>query len=538
MTSSLIYTVLPVGQGTGTLVEVIDDTSKIPLAVIIIDLGVTNSDGWIGANTGETSAGIVAEELKKMANPTIDGVFLSHPDADHINMIPYLLEQFAKPDDTAPDKPVLIVKKVWFGGEKGKYKFKNDRILTLLKAYRPVPAPNPPPAPPPDRPTNIVAVAPNAGDPRTPLYNDKGLKICLISGNAPAAKWQGGKQPAKKQKLEGGYAKNTSSLVLVASYGSATQRHIVATADATGLTMSACLVKLKALNPPWLASVLSISLPHHGSALTTYDLLGKKESGKTVEETAQDVVTEFVNIFKPESVTVSAGENGGFKLPSPRVIADFAAHAKEASAHADPLIWGDGTAAPGHFYAAYYTEQVAVVRDATAPPVADTHWPPTVGSWWPARTTKAIYTVDYFTNASDANIETRDIPLVQRAPRDPNNPNAVPPVEARFTSSNGPFTKVAWIHSWAYTISEDGVTVTFGHRADDSTNFAGNPETDDDELDQFTRRLRPLPAELFPPVPPLALPPSALAPVVVRGAARPRTAMLHRPGRRQVRLLP
>jgi hypothetical protein len=91
--------------------------------------------------------------------------------------------------------------------------------------------------------------------------------------------------------------------------------------------------------------------------------------------------------------------------------------------------------------------------------------------------------------------------------------------EAKFTANNGPFAKVAWIHSWAYTVSEDGTTVSFGHRPDDSTRFPGNPETDDDEFVQFTKR--------------------AIARVVVRGAVQPRAAAaVYRPGRRQVRLLP
>lgn len=516
MTSSLIYTVLPVGQGTGTLVEVIDTASEIPKAVIIIDLGVTNSKGWIGAQTGEVSAYIAAAELLKMDKPTIDALFLSHPDDDHINMIPDLLGHFDKPG-TDPAVNPLVIKKVYFAGLKSEFSVRGKNILTQLAKYAP------------DEKSNLEEAAQNAGDLQTTVYNASGLEIRLIAGNTVSVR-AGGKPVTKAARKDDGYVKNTDSLVLLLSYGSTTKRHFVATADATGLTMAACLRTLKKPPMPWSAPVLSMSLPHHGSLTTAYDLLGKQETGKSVDQTAQDVVNEFVNIFKPESLTVSAGESDAYKHPSPRVIEDFAKHVKEATNGPvqDPLIWPDTPTTPGHFYAAYYALGKFTVATAADAPKADypARWPSAWG-WWPARTTKAIYTVDYFTAASDKDIEKALIPLVQQDAANPANP-----VEAKFTSKNGPFAKVAWIHSWAYTVSEDGVKVTFGHRSDDSTNFVGNPETLDAEFARFTERPGPLPPELAAPAPA-----PVLARVVVHGPARPQAGM-YRPGRRQVRPLP
>lgn len=518
MTSSLIYTVLPVGQGTGTLVEVIDDTTKDPKAVIIIDLGATGSTGWSGAQTGEISAFIVAERLLLMDTSTIDVLFLSHPDEDHINMIPELLSHFDKPGTEEPDKP-LIIKKVYYAGLRELFTVDGKNILTQLAKYGTD-----------DEPTIIEEAALNAGnidfnDVNATVYNDNGLKIYLMAGNTVAVKSKGNPL-TKKARKDDGYVKNTDSLVLLLSYGSATKRYFVATADATGLTMAACLTRLNKPLAPRLAPILSMSLPHHGSAVTTYDLLGREDPGKDEEKTAQAVITEFVNALKPQSVTVSSGENTIYKLPSPRVIADFAKHVKEATNGPvqDPLIWSDTLVTPGHFYTAYYPVAKYPVNVAADAPKAkySTYWP-SAWTWWPARTTQAVYTVDYFTatpfRVTEKTAETDDdrrdrlIPLVQE-----DAANLVNPIEAKFTSKNGPFDKVAWIHSWAYTVSEDGTAITFGHRPDDSVNFVDNPDSP------------PLPPESTPPV---------LAPAVVRSAAQPRgAARVYRPGRRRVRLLP
>ena len=507
MTQSLIYTVLPVGQGTGTLVEVIDDASKKPKAVIVIDLGVTGSKGWIGAKTGEMSAYIVATELYQMDTPTIDALFLSHPDEDHINMIPELLSHFDKPG-TIPAKNPLIIKKVCYAGLRSEFSVDGSNIITQLEKYLP------------NKATDLLEVASNAGDLTKAEYDDNGLKIHIIAGNTVSER--GGKPVVKKARKSDGYVKNTDSLVLLLSYGSTTKRHLVATADATGLTMAACLKRLK--TPLWTTPVLGISLPHHGSLLTTYNLLGKKDEGLDEEKTAQAVVTEFVNILKPQSVTVSAGESDAYKHPAPQVIEDFAKHAKEATGGdvEDPLIWRDPPAKPGHFYTAYYAlGKYPADKAADAPDIPGHPYParwPSAWGWWPARTTKAIYTVDYFTAASDKKIYEAPIPLVQQ-----DSANLAKPIEAKFTAKDGPFAKMAWIHSWAYTVSEDGATVTFGHRTDDSTNFLDNPDSPAVEL-----------ARAAP-----ATPGPVLAPAVVLGAARSRTAaQMYRPGRRQVRLLP
>jgi beta-lactamase superfamily II metal-dependent hydrolase len=517
VTQSLNYIVLPAGQGTATLIEVIDDETDIPLTMIIIDLGSSN---WEENLTGKFSADIIALRLNLMAKPTIDAIFLSHSDDDHVNMLGVLLEQFDKPTDSVPStKKQLTINKVWYGGYDKGY----GGILTYLEEYKP-----------PKEATNLRILQKHASNLETPLYpNNNGIEIRLIIGNMVTEETQLYKSSHQRPYKDKHYLINTKSLVLLVTYGTAEKRHFVATGDATGLTMAACNEMLD--KAKWKDPVLSISAPHHGSRATSYSLLNIKRPHTASLDVAKEVVKQFVLWLRPESVTVSAGETG-YHHPSPALLNDLAEYVKDAARPKDkdsPLIWVDDEVKSDreHFYTAYFEEGAFTIAPKTKPDpnamdVAAT-WPDQEG-WWTARTTKAVYTIDYFT------LRWKRYGLSAA----PEIPTAFWPGTAKFEGSVGPYGAVPWSCGWEYAVKNGGTTVSLSRQYADAV----PPRALGFEFLQIAGQQGSLAPERLAPVPamPLAAPAPVLALVAVRAAVQPRgdtVARVPRPGRRRVRAL-
>jgi hypothetical protein len=372
------FTVLPVGQGTGTLIQVINDAG-VPVSSIIIDLG---SLWWKPSQTGKVSAGFAEQELRKMPEPTLDAVFLSHADADHINLIKWLIEKFSLPSaNVSPDKK-LTIKRVWHGGEKTTYAKKiGGNLLDRLETYSP-------PGPPPE--SNLRNFQLDAIATLQPLFKRDDLEIFLLAANTVSAEVDMvDESDTSLGSEDDSYLANVVSLVLCVSYGTPTPQRIVATGDATGLTLAQCNT-LFAGTDKFKGPILSATLPHHGSAVTTYELLGITIGGKSAEETAGLSVGDFVQHLSPQSATVSSGEWKGYRLPSARVLEDFAEYVTD-SPYADPAL--ENTTDPKeHFYTAYYKQDELKIISSMLD--QDT-WPPEDG-WQTLRTHKAVYSTDYF----------------------------------------------------------------------------------------------------------------------------------------------
>ncbi len=381
------YYVLAVGQGTGTLVQVCDTNLKTPVWSAIIDLG---SEGW-SRSVALPSARFAAEKLKngeKDKKVTLDAVILSHSDSDHINLIPKLLKEFTKPGQTPTTrKPNLTVKTVWFGGDQAKYKKGNAKsVLERLKEFKPIGVA-----------TNINSLKPNASSLNDPTIDPlvdsgKGALIWLVIGNTVADFVSvAGYTPPRS--ASGGYATNTMSLVVAVSFGAGDdKKEIFATGDATGLTIAKCREVIEKSGEN-LAPSLSISLPHHGSATTTYDLLGLK-GAKPTEELAKDNIKGFVKEIGPLTVTASAGERSTFKHPAIGVVEDFGAYVGHGK-YLDPVLKKEKE----HFYTAYMPGRHFTW---SAKPADDSpeSWPSTAG-WRSARTAKDAFTTDYFINLKE-----------------------------------------------------------------------------------------------------------------------------------------
>lgn len=376
------YYVLAVGQGTGTLVQVCDGELKKPVWSAIVDLG---SEGW-SEEVALPSAKFAAEKLKngeKSGEVTLDAVILSHSDSDHINLIPKLLKEFSDPRNPKPTKPKLSVTEVWFGGDRSKYKKAGrPNVLDELHDYRPIRKPD-------DSnikglKNNVSSLNKTAPDPL--VDSGKDGKIWLMIGNTIADQVSIQKN-APTRTASGGYATNTKSLVVGVSFGiGADTKEIFATGDATGLTIAKCREVLQKSKEK-LAPSLSVSLPHHGSGTTTYDLLGLKGSGPS-EELARDTIEGFAKEIGAVTVSASAGERSTFRHPAMGVIEDFGAYVGEDK-YKDPALVKEEE----HFYTAHmpgshfkYDKQV---KDQPS------HWPSKSG-WYSARTKKNAFTTDYF----------------------------------------------------------------------------------------------------------------------------------------------
>ena len=383
------YYVLSVGQGTGTLVQACEDTLDDPRWSVIIDLGST---GWLDDEELPT-AEFVAEKLKQGKEEeepvTLDAVILSHSDSDHINLIPDLLAEFSKPRDKKRKrgKPKLTVNEVWYGGDREKYRKGNGaNVLDELYEYRPIQRP--------DDGTNLNDLPVDASSLNetapNPLVDSNEMEawIWLLVGNTIADQVRIGANTPTRTPREG-YATNTVSLVVGAAFGKGAHvKEIFATGDATGLTIAKCREMIQE-SQKRLAPSLSVTLPHHGSATTTYDLLGLKGDVPT-KTLAEQNIEGFVAELRPVTVTASSGENATYKHPAIGVAEDFGAYVeKGAYVDPDPLL----KQGKEHFYTARmpsgHFRYLAPVESIPS------DWP-SKAYWFSARTTANIFTTDYF----------------------------------------------------------------------------------------------------------------------------------------------
>lgn len=376
MTTTMRFCVLDVGQGTGTLVQSIDP-SGTPTFSALIDLG---SEGW-KEEAGENSARIVAQELSK--RPVLDAVFLSHSDSDHINLVPSLLKYFVKPGQ--PGK-ALSVRKVWFGGDPDKYfkKTIGKNILTTLDEYH----------------TGGGSVRGTIGNAETSwqwnpprVYAEGGgINIKLLVGNTAAEYVQMWVDSPVGRTPTGGYVTNTKSLVLVVTLGSgAAERRIIATGDATALTLAKCVEVIWAAHGINLAPCWSVTLPHHGSETTTYDLQGISTAGHASKELPDYVIAVWSNYVQPQTLSASAGERSTFRHPAIRVIRDFG-HTLTSGSYIDPALPGSGE----HFYTSFFPGHFLHYQGSNI-----TDWPSKAG-WHSVRSGKDVFTTDY---VIDPNVE-------------------------------------------------------------------------------------------------------------------------------------
>ncbi|MFF5722543.1 hypothetical protein [[Kitasatospora] papulosa] len=393
--SFMQLTVLPMGQGTGTLIQRFEAQGQPPTSTVLVDLG----SAWWRVRAGDSSADYVAQVLKQQANPTLNSIFLSHGDIDHVSRIKRLLSHFSPPGQPDPLRPTLTVESVFFGGPRISYAINGTDYLQLLEEYRP-------------EEQSILHDLPINAGPRV-YFRDHDLDIYLLAGNTVTGSTEIGSTSTHLKVSEHGYAVNTDSLILLIEFGDTKCQYAVLPGDATGFSLAQCCERLaNASLPP----AITLALPHHGSSLTTFDLLGAQiDTDWTPENLAQDNVDFFNDLVRPQTLMVSAGEVANYRHPSARMITTFAKYTT-ASPFRDESLSQRGE----HFYTCHFR----------ARELNEGNWPQEEG-WTTVRTDKSVFTTDYF-KGDPATTETpKGLPPDVTLASPPHPPFAPPPPRCR-----------------------------------------------------------------------------------------------------------
>jgi beta-lactamase superfamily II metal-dependent hydrolase len=398
--SYMRFCVMDVGQGSANYIELRSEMDDSLEAAAIVDIG---SEQWKTA-AGKPSAEWVADQLKTMTGgAALDTVILSHSDSDHVNLIPWLIKFFSTPSDKKPTLPVLTIKDVVFGGTFAKYrKGKSENFLDQLNDYHPV-----------GKDQILSGLDDNdtsfTADETTwaPLATIGGeIELWMVTANTTAEKIpdDGSKKRKRTELPDGGYATNTRSIVIAAKFAGKT---MLATGDATGLTLAHCneVLGKASVSTKLALPAYMLTLPHHGSDTTTYDLTGSAHGS----DAAKKVVRKFSKLVEADIVTGSAGERGTFKHPSATVISDMGAYMLKAPQFIDPAL----KVSEEHFYTAYFFNRTFNVVDDDDDDIGD-HWP--IRDWWyTVRSKKNLYTTDYTLNLSTKTALTIAYPYTARA---------------------------------------------------------------------------------------------------------------------------
>ncbi len=300
-TGNVIVTVIDVGQGQCTFVEIYDDAKPTPKLTnaLLFDCG---SD----KESTDTSENLkyVARKVSTMTTPVFDCLVFSHSDKDHVSLMKELLGYFAK---TSPPTPQI--KLVWYGGNRDQYKKRKTNILDYLvtNGYCT------------ENEIKTTGANYSGYNPKTGKYThglwqspDKSVTLVPIVSNVLKAEpdWDTHPKVLPQKSAE---SRNRISIVAGLYYGGASY---VICGDATNITMAATNVRFK--DTTVFDKNIMTTLPHHGSRTTGFAV----KSGKKASDTAKGVVITFAALMKSKTITVSAYAKHSH--PSLELMIDFA----------------------------------------------------------------------------------------------------------------------------------------------------------------------------------------------------------------------
>lgn len=324
------FEVLDVGQGSGNFIEIYDDDENI-IGSILIDLGTEYDPFQVAQRRAIT---YITGVLNLMATPTIDLLILTHSDSDHINLVAKLLSNFSPPGQYDPSKKVLTVSECFFAGEKALFsKYSGKNVLDLIAEYMTDGKKAEPFLKPFSSFKNPAAIA--------PFRTVHSVDVYILYANVV--------NELSRAKKESAYYINTRSAVVMLSFKGI---QFIVTGDATGLTLLLINRVLGALTPSqrdaYFPTVFMLTAPHHGSAVTTFDIKGVR--GKNKPNARQNLI-DFASMLKPRTLSLSSGQTD-LNHPAWRVIEGFlAAGSIEQNGYDDPDLAPLFT---GHIYTAYY----------------------------------------------------------------------------------------------------------------------------------------------------------------------------------------
>ncbi|MEA3052548.1 MAG: competence protein ComEC [Sphingomonadales bacterium] len=423
--SKIAVTLLDVGQGSGTFVEIYTGTAT-PTATALLDLGSERAKD----EAGGPSVDFIEKQLKSMAKPRIDFLSLSHSDSDHINLLQDLLSRFDKPGTKKPAKPILEIGTVIYGGPRDLYaKHGGTNVISDVEGYQPKGAKKPQPLPA----NNCSYSQP------TPVFEINDVSFNLLVGNHIRSQHTKRTKITDKEWKFDSYSLNTYSLIFVVVFNG--WRYVV-TGDATGATISKAndyIAQYKAT----FANVAVMTMPHHSSETTTFGLSGSKRprSGKRVSDAAKKVIDTFAKSINGQSIHASAEEVGSFRHPSAYTMSYFWEYVTKTGWYDDPELSDNQ-----HLYNAYFVEDdgYIVVEEEEDPVTKKKNKKkvlfPTVDDWWTLASRYAIFTNRYYVRD-----QAYDPDKDQTAtfPPDPGKTTAIP--------KSGAVTSLSLAVAWIYT---------------------------------------------------------------------------------------
>jgi len=375
MADHIVFQVLDVGQGNGNFIEIFEQGAL--RSSILIDLG---SEAY-KSQAGGPSAEHIVTALSGMAQPTIDTVILSHSDKDHINLVEAVLNVFWPPG--SGHNPTLTINCVRYGGAYELYQKGNKpNVIDLLRTYCGNVGP---------MSGQVGAVAPaassfSAGVNSQPFRTVLGVNLYILAANVPASD-----QPQSYDQFKSktdSFAINTRSVMVLVSFGGS---QLLATGDATGVTLRYARRWLTGpVKQRFFTYTYMVTLPHHGSATTTFDLAsyGNKDA-------ARKNLSDFIDAVQPRSITGSAERRRNFNHPSADVISCF-----WNKLDPNPFWKEQRLPEERHFFTAYFNQGEFSYDNGGM----DLEWPKSA-YWYSIQSKANVYTNLYFVRDQQAEVQ-------------------------------------------------------------------------------------------------------------------------------------
>ncbi|MGN7819318.1 hypothetical protein ACTJJB_04265 [Chitinophaga sp. 22536] len=284
-TGFIVLTVVDVGQGQCTFLEVYDD-SKTPklIQTVMMDCGSDKK-----SDDTPTNLEYIATRVASMAKPAFDCIIFSHSDKDHISLTQDVL-------DLIPATKKPVVKKVVYGGDYDQYEKSHVNILDDLQTNgyctrKDIISPG-------SYKTNYDKK--NGKFAGRPLWesSDKAVKIYSVVANVLSndPDWDSNDEDLWGSKAE---EKNRVSIICGLYYAGVSY---VICGDATNVTMSVTNQLFKGTTV--FKKNEMTTLPHHGSRATAYAVPRTKDPS----DAAVKVVNTFAKLMNSRILTASAFE--------------------------------------------------------------------------------------------------------------------------------------------------------------------------------------------------------------------------------------
>jgi hypothetical protein len=300
-TGNVIVTVVDVGQGQCTFVEIYDDDGIAPtlLQTLLFDCGSNKTSTQTFINID-----YIVAKIAGMAIPTIDCLFFSHGDTDHTNLVWSLLDKI----DIAIAPKLLVITKTIYGGAFSHYNKNSKNILNAVttRGY-----------------CNDVKPAGGSNfsnyNPVSKSYSgslwestDTSVKVVAVCANVISDNpdWSKNNLP-----IPGGNPEALNQISLVAALYYANKSYVIC-GDATYITMGAVIKRFNN-DPPLFDNNVMVTLPHHGARKTGFAV----PSSEQASFKAVLIVQYFADLFKSDTVSVSAFRHHGH--PSLELMATF-----------------------------------------------------------------------------------------------------------------------------------------------------------------------------------------------------------------------